>query len=102
MNIKKTKGMFFGTKKMIKETNLSNIKLGNDELQYVNKFSYLGIKLDNTLNFEVHAKQTFHRISNKIRILAKIRKYINQRQALNIYKSKVLPYFDYGDVLYHE
>ena len=51
MNIKKTKGMFFGTKKMIKETNLSNIKLGDDELQYVNKFSYLGIKLDNTLNF---------------------------------------------------
>ena len=102
MNIKKTKSMFYGTKKMIKVTNLSNIKLGNDELQYVNKFSYLGIKLDNTLNFEVHAKETFHLVSNKIATLAKIWNYINQRQALNIYKSKVLPHFDYGDVLYHE
>ena len=51
----------------------------------MNKFSYLGIKLDNTLNFEVHAKETFHLVSNKIAILAKIRKYINQRQALKIY-----------------
>ena len=38
---------------------------------------------------------------NKNYILAKIRRYINTHQALTIYKSMILPYFCYGDVLMH-
>ena len=40
------------------------------------------------------------KIGYKIIQLARIRKYKNIIQSLKIYKSKVLPYFDYGDVLY--
>ena len=33
-------------------------------------------------------------------MLTKIRHLIDNRQALTIYKSKILPYFDYGDIFY--
>ena len=37
--------------------------------------------------------------SHKIYLLAKMRNFLSNKAALTVYKSKVLPFFDYGDVL---
>ena len=39
-------------------------------------------------------------INFKLYLLSKIRKYLNDKCALIIYKSMVIPYFDYADVIY--
>ena len=39
-----------------------------------------------------------HLVSHKVFLLTKIRKYIDKKQALTIYKNKIMPYFDYGDI----
>ena len=39
-------------------------------------------------------------VSYKTNLLAKIRKFLTESVALKIYKSMILPYFDYGDVIY--
>ena len=99
INISKTKGMLFGTKKMIQNNQLKHFKIGIEELGYVTSYPYLGVKLDNKLTFELHVKETLKLASHKIYLLSKIRKYVTGSQALTIYKSKILPYFDYGDIL---
>ena len=98
INTKKTKVMVFGTNNMLKRAHPPPIRLGNDELMYVPNYSYLGVKLDSKLNFESHALECVRQVSHKIYTLTKIRPLINNTQALCLYKSKILPYFDYGDI----
>ena len=40
--------------------------------------------------------------AHKIYMLSKIRSCLNQATARKIYKTKKVPYFDQGDILYHE
>ena len=68
------------------------------KLQYVNQFNYLGIKLEYTLTFEHHASETTRMVAHKLYLLSKIRKYIDIQQAITIYRSMIVPYFDYGDI----
>ena len=100
INISKTKGMIFGNRDVIKKTTLPKFKIKNQELSYVTSYNYLGIKLDYQLNFESHTKESARQVAHKVYILSKIRPFLNIKQAIQIYKTKVLPYFDYGDILY--
>ena len=47
-----------------------------------------------------HISNITKQISHTVYVLGKIRKYINNQAALTIYKTMVLPYFDYGDIFY--
>ena len=76
--------------------------LNDSVLQVVPSFNYLGIKLDSKLNFEIYALECIRQVSHKIYMLTKIRPFINNTQALYLYKSKILPYFDYGDIFYNK
>ena len=38
--------------------------------------------------------------AHKIYILSKLRPFLTQKAFLLLYKTKVLPYFDYGDIFY--
>ena len=40
--------------------------------------------------------------AHKIYMLTKLRPIINNTQAMCLYKSKILPYFDYGDIFYNK
>ena len=40
------------------------------------------------------------RTSHKAYCLSKIRKYLTVKASLNIYKTTIIPYFDYGDFVY--
>ena len=100
INVKKTKAMLFGTNNMLKRANLHNLSIGTDDIHYVKYFNYLGVKLDCKLNFENHALECMRLVSHKIYMLSRIRNLITTHQALTIYKSKILPYFDYGDIFY--
>ena len=94
--------MTFGTNNMLKRAHMPSVMLDNTALQCVTSFNYLGIKLYNKLYFELHASECACQISHKIYMLTKIRPFINNTQALCLYKSKILPYFDYGDFFYNK
>ena len=98
VNIEKTKMMIFGTRNMVKKCRALDVHISGSKLKYVNHFNYLGIKLDNTLSFEKHAAECVHLVSHKLYLLSRVRKYITIGQAISIYKSKIVPYFDYGDI----
>ena len=103
VNIKKTKLMLFGTKTktMLKNSKRFDVFIGNEKLQYVNNFLYLGVKLDNLFTFEPHARECCRQVSHKNFVLSKIRRYIYMNQAVTIYKCMIQPYFCYGDVFLH-
>ena len=88
------------SKSLLNKTRLPNLKVNEEERQYVNNYNYLGIKLDNKLSFELHANETQKIVAHKMYVLSKTRCYLTKKKSLIIYKSNILPYYDYGDALY--
>ena len=76
---------------MLKMVRHYNMFANGIEIMYVNIFNYLGIKLDNKLDFESHAKECLRLVSHKLYLVSKIRNTLNKDQAITIYKSKILP-----------
>ena len=100
INLSKTKLMLFGTRNMLKHGTKADICINNLNLQYVKQFNYLGIRLEDTLTFELHAAETKRMVSHKLYLLARVRKYITIGPSIAVYKSKIVPYFDYGDLFF--
>ena len=84
----------------IKNVRNLNLYLKKSLLDREQYYKYLGIYLDSTLNFNKHIDYVIKITSHKIYTLSKIRKYIDQKTALYIYKSMISPIFDYGNIIY--
>ena len=52
------------------------------------------------MNFNKHVKATIKTVAHKVFILSKIRRYINEKAALSLFKTMVWPFFDYDDFIY--
>ena len=101
INTKKTKSMIFGSRPIIKSSNKdTDISINNEVLQNVPTYKYLGINLDQTLSYNYHLKNVINSISHKLYIFNKIRRFLDIKSSVIIYKSMILPYFDYGDSIW--
>ena len=100
VNVKKTNSVLFGTKKYLDIDRQPNLTLNNESIEYITHYKYLGIELDNNLNYKLHANNVYNVVAHKIYLLSKIRGFVSNKVALLIYKTKILPYLDYGDIFY--
>ena len=101
LNASKTKLMLFGTRYKVRKARDTIIEIENKPLQIVPSYKYLGFTLDTTLSFNHHVNTVSSMVSYKANLLAKIRKFLTEPVAIKVYKSMILPYFDYGDVIYN-
>ena len=100
INPDKTKYMCFGTRQRLKKCKNLCFTMNNKNILSVPSYKYLGVILDQTLNFKLHVNNTINKVNHKIYVLSKLMKYLTSLSAIRIYKSMILPYFDYGDILY--
>ena len=100
INTKKTKIMIFGSRYNIKRNSTLELRINGESLQIVPTYKYLGINLDQTLNFNYHLKNVVNQISRKLYIFSKIRRFLNDQAALILYKTMILPFFDYVDAVF--
>ena len=101
INTKKTKLMVFGSRSKIKKAKNVKILLNGDKIQKVPTFKYLGLVLDSTLNYNHQTSQIIRTVLHKMTLLAKMKRYLKKDVAVLIYKTMILPYLDYGDVIFH-
>ena len=76
------------------------MKIGDEKLKVVPSFKYLGVTLDSALTFSNHIKTVLNTVAHKSYMLGKIRKYLTVDVARLIYKTMILPYLDYADVIF--
>ena len=100
LNVKKTKCMTFGQRATVSKAHTLNILINNQPLKIAKTYTYLGITLDPSLSFSAHVAHVSATANHKTYLLNKIRKFLTSKAALNLYKAMILPYLDYGDVLY--
>lgn len=99
VNAGKTKAMVFNAKKS-EASQIPKLMYNQEPLEFVDKYLYLGVTVDNNLNFLAHVNKIISACNQKLFTLSKIRKYITQGIAITLYKSLILPILDYGDVFY--
>ena len=102
INTKKTKLMVFGSRSKVKKAKKVKVYMNGVRLKNVPTFKYLGLILDPTLNYNHHINSVIRTVLHKMTLLAKMRKYLKPDVAVQIYKSMLLPYLDYVDVIYHK
>lgn len=88
--------MIFGTKSMLRRVELP-VTLGppRSNLSRTDKFNYLGLVLDPGLSMVSATLALKKMVSHKIFTLSVIRKDIPLPCAVTLYKTMILPFFDY-------
>ncbi len=69
LNAKKTKFMVFGTRRRLKKCRNIRINLENEEIERVETFKYLGVWLDEVLNFNAHVEKLSKKISSMMMMM---------------------------------
>ena len=99
INIKKSQWMRINVCNDEIDLSNFNIKISNQNLEMVKIYKYLGIYIDNQLNFQHHHKTLLRNVNFKITHFKRIRKYITKSAAEVIYKCTILPILEYADFI---
>ena len=95
INLKKgkTECMLFGTGKrlgMLPENNLV-IKIGQNIINFINSYNYLGTPLDPSLLLNTYFDKIYKKAYGRVNLLRRIRKSLTFHGAETIYKTMILP-----------
>ena len=73
------------------------VYVNNKCISTVKSYEYLGMMLDDKLTMNEHIDNMWKKANTKVGILAKIRRFISRKTAINIYKCMIRPHMDYID-----
>ena len=59
---------------------------------------YLGVTLDEHLNYNLHVKKLINSVTAKLKQFRRMRSFLNTKAAILVYKCMLLPMLEYGDV----
>ena len=99
INYKKTKVMVFGTKRKVKNHVL---KIAHEEeyLENVTSIKYLGVTLEQSLNWSLHVSNTISKINRAIACIRRIKSFLTEKILAQLYFSFILPHIDYCSVVW--
>lgn len=101
INTNKTKLMILGTNRHTKLDNLPiPLSLNSQPLDIVPTYKYLGLTLNSQLTFREHTTQIINFASYRINSLIFFKKYVNHNTLLQIYKTTILPIFEYANIIH--
>ena len=98
VNVEKTKLMTFGRPKMIENLQPYEVTFQETPIQAVASYKYLGMTLDNQLNYKLHVKKIISNVSGKLKQFRRMRSFLDTRAAVLVYKSLLFPLLEYGDI----
>ena len=97
---KQAQEVIFSSK--IQKTCHLSIYFNNKSVKQVPSQKYLGLILDNKLNFQEYLKNILNKVNKTIGLLRKLQNILPPEPLLTIYKWFVRPYLDYHDVIYDQ
>ena len=94
LNYSKTKIMLF-TKK-VKDKRTLNITIDNQKIEQVSTFRYLGVIIDDKLNWKPHVESICTKISQANGAIWKLRKLVSRKTLVTFYNGLVGSHLSYG------
>ena len=101
LNVQKCEFIIFGSKHRLKRLppNIT-INLNREIVPRVSSCKYLGMTLDEKLDWSLHIKAVCRKFVLNIYLLKRIRNFISKQQATIFYKLMLQCHFDYCDTVY--
>ena len=96
-NIEKSNFILMGCPR--NETTI-NVRLGEQCLSRVKETKILGLIFDNDMRFKSQLNTICGQISNRLKFVSRIRHFLPKNTLNFIFKSLILPLFDYGDIIW--
>ena len=97
LNLKKTKFMLFSKKRTKKaKENKFKININKYSIKQVSEMEYLGVILDNKMNWHNHIQYVCTKLSKAAGIIYKVRKRVPHKVLLLLYHSLVATHLRYG------
>ena len=100
LNISKTNYIIFTSKGKSYNKNVSNIKIDGNNIQQVNKTKFLGIVIEEHLNWALHISHLCNIIARNVGILQKLRYFIPTYVLKILYHSLILSHLQYCTLLW--
>ena len=103
INEEKTEYMLIGSGKRLEQIrNDPIIKIRDHIIKRVYKKKVLGLGIDDKLQWTKHVEKQTKKISCSIAMLRKVKPYVSQATLQMMYKSFVLPYFNYCSAIWYD
>lgn len=100
LNCSKTKAMLFHMPQ--KTVQYPKLVIDNVDIDFVESFNFLGIVIDQNLSWIQHITLISKKISKCVGILNRLKHAVPSNILKNIYNALVLPYLNYGALLWHK
>ena len=96
LNASKTNYMIFGSskKQMDKESMTLQIKIDGEEIQRVTSTKFLGVLIDDSLNFKCHIDHLVRKLSKYVGLFFKLRHLLPSSTLLTLYKTLFEPHLN--------
>ena len=88
LNVEKIKKWLFVCHKKIQP----NIQINGSNIEFVENFMFLGITINNKLNWNSHINKVTNKISKTVGILNKLRYFLPSGVLQTIYNTLILPH----------
>ena len=98
LNVAKTNCMLVSNR--ANDANCPTILLNNSPLQFKSSVKFLGIVIDNKLNFSEHIKTIKNKLSKNVGILNRLKKFVPPETLRNLYFSLLYPYLNYCVIIW--
>jgi hypothetical protein len=100
LNIDKTNYIIFHSNRKTLPLNIHKIKIKDMELTQKTSTKFLGVTIDQNLNWKEHTSQIALKISKNMNIIRHILKLINKNALLKLYHSMIHPYLTYCNIVW--
>ncbi len=95
LNTKKSSHLIFSPKNKRVNQEVS-IQINKENLAEAQSVKYLGVLIDNKLNWKTHVQQTNLKISKGVGVLARLRHFVSKDILISIYNAFIQPHINYG------
>ena len=99
LNVGKSNYMLF-TKSRFNLNDIPPLIIGQDEIHKSKEVKFLGITLDQNLDWRAHTDFCLNRIASGTYAINSVKRIFPRKQLITLYNSLVLPYLTYGLILW--
>ena len=100
VNVKKTKLMLSGSKTMLSSFSDFTFSAGEDQVNRVSSFNYLGVVLDEKWKWKMHVNSLLQKLGHRLSVFNRIYHMLDEKSLTAYFNGLVLPHLDYADVVW--
>ncbi len=99
LNVKKSNVMLIHRRKSL--NGHLDVTINNSKLQHIESTKYLGLIIDNKLQWQNHINSVCSTVTKKLGMMNRTSKIVDKKTVMQIYKSFIMPSFDYADTVWN-